>query len=624
MAWLRLSVVGFFISVFMLTASISRADTQFRVILDASGSMQTSDPDHLAGEAISLLAHLAPENKATLGVWQFGESTRVLLPETLVSPSSKPQITSALETYRTEDEKTDLETALALLLDTPDLVPLDSEDERHWILVTDGMVDISLDEEVNNFSRNRILNELTRRLENLGVKLHTISMSSYTDTELLKTLAVRTGASHMEIAAPESLLASFERIFNQAVPYQEVPFADQRTYVDANVDSIRFTLLHTKGQEPEIIAPSGYVFDQNATELASVVSFDHFSMITIDQPEVGSWQLAGMDQSFAQSRVITSLRSQPTVLDSIIFENERFYSAMQGVSLGVPIEDLQFVNSARAEQILFRVKGEARTLLRKDLMQTSGFRFVGADYQLEEPGTYELITLLEARNRQDQPFLRQTRQTFYVAPAIQLQGEETDQGSLLFNAVASNKKLDPLSSDVFIEIRRPGQSEVLLEPMELRNLSAWQFRLNRAISPEDQVRAQLLVDTDNGVYEYWTPIWREGPQALDTASIIDIDNPDDAVGVVEESSSSVGVNILPAFSEQAQQQVAQQQAAQQIDSEASQIVPAVEPDVVVEEEQEGLPSSADQYINWFIWIAIVGGGFVFLVLGAIVYRSTRS
>ena len=48
-------------------SSLSRADTQFRILVDASGSMQTSDPDRITPEAIQLLSQLAPEGKATIG-----------------------------------------------------------------------------------------------------------------------------------------------------------------------------------------------------------------------------------------------------------------------------------------------------------------------------------------------------------------------------------------------------------------------------------------------------------------------------------------------------------------------------------------------------------------------------
>jgi hypothetical protein len=128
----------------------SYANTQFRVIVDASGSMVISDPDRLTSESLRLIGDLAPEEESSLGVWLFGEQPRVLLPEAPISSGLKSSLKNNLGGYVTEDLQTDLESVLRLMLDTPSAtgIPLDSE--QHWILVTDGMVDISLDQKVND------------------------------------------------------------------------------------------------------------------------------------------------------------------------------------------------------------------------------------------------------------------------------------------------------------------------------------------------------------------------------------------------------------------------------------------------------------------------------------------
>lgn len=93
MKQLKISAVLCFVFL-SLWSSLGQADTQFRIIVDASGSMQSNDPDHITSEALRLLADLSPENKATLGVWLFGEQPRVLFPETLVNSASKAKLAS--------------------------------------------------------------------------------------------------------------------------------------------------------------------------------------------------------------------------------------------------------------------------------------------------------------------------------------------------------------------------------------------------------------------------------------------------------------------------------------------------------------------------------------------------
>ena len=84
MKWLKINTV-LLSAVLSFWVPLSQADTQFRVIVDASGSMLISDPDKLTSEALRLISNLAPEEEATLGIWLFGEEPRVLLPESIVN-----------------------------------------------------------------------------------------------------------------------------------------------------------------------------------------------------------------------------------------------------------------------------------------------------------------------------------------------------------------------------------------------------------------------------------------------------------------------------------------------------------------------------------------------------------
>ena len=77
---LRKHVKSCLVMILLTIAPWATADTQFRLIVDASGSMLISDPDKLTAESLKLISDLAPEEQATLGVWWLPDtcSYRVL------------------------------------------------------------------------------------------------------------------------------------------------------------------------------------------------------------------------------------------------------------------------------------------------------------------------------------------------------------------------------------------------------------------------------------------------------------------------------------------------------------------------------------------------------------------
>jgi hypothetical protein len=358
--WLKINTVLLLSAVLSFWVPLSQADTQFRVIVDASGSMLISDPDKLTSEALRLISNLAPEEKATLGIWLFGEEPRVLLPESIVNKASKSKLASYVNSYVTQDVKTDLEAIIKLLLDTPDSGNLAPEFNRHWILVTDGMVDISLDEAVNKASRDRILNELMSQLEERGIHLHTVSMTGYTDKELLESLSLRTDATHTEVAIPEDLLDTFDRIFTQASPSDELPFDGNQFVVDDAIDELTLVVFHENGIQPHVVKPDGSLLSLVNDRNVSVAASDHYTLITVRKPDAGVWQVDNVDLERSSIRVITNLSSQATQVAPIVFVNEPIYSTVGLFQKNVIIKDDNILNLVTVKQTLIRLSGEQK------------------------------------------------------------------------------------------------------------------------------------------------------------------------------------------------------------------------------------------------------------------------
>lgn len=514
MKWLKINTV-LLVAVLSFWMPLSKADTQFRVIVDASGSMLISDPDKLTSEALRLISSLAPEEKATLGIWLFGEEPRVLLPEAIVNKANKAKLASYVDSYVTQDVKTDLEAIVKLLLETPDSGNLKSGFNRHWILVTDGMVDISLDEAVNKASRDRILNELTAKLEERGIHLHTISMTGYTDKALLESLSLRTDATHTEVAIPEDLLDTFDRIFTQASPSDELPFDGNRFTVDDAIKELTLVVFHENGIQPHVVKPDGALLSLVSNKNVSVSTSDHYTLITVRAPATGEWQVNNIDLARSSIRVMTDLSAQATPVAPVIFQNEPVYSTVALFQKDKVIQDDKVLSLLNVKQTLVRLSGEQKETVFSHEMDRTNEQFKQRLEGITEPGNYELVSLVDGKT-----FSRQLSQFFTVHPAINFEGATPSGNLVAFSAKPVNLKLNMLRSNVKLEFTYNSTGTTEIEDMPLNGQGYWEKIIPVSANQNVQVRAKLIGFTQTGLrFEYWTPVWHFNRQGNDAPTI---------------------------------------------------------------------------------------------------------
>lgn len=610
MKWLKINTV-LLSAVLSFWVPLSQADTQFRVIVDASGSMLISDPDKLTSEALRLISNLAPEEEATLGIWLFGEEPRVLLPESIVNKATKSKLASYVNSYVTQDVKTDLEAIIKLLLDTPDSGNLAPEFNRHWILVTDGMVDISLDEVVNKASRDRILNELMARLEERDIHLHTVSMTGYTDKDLLESLSLRTDATHTEVAIPEDLLDTFDRIFTQASPSDELPFDGNQFVVDDAIDELTLVVFHEDGIQPRVVKPDGSLLSLVNDGNASVAASDHYTLITVRMPDAGVWQVNNVDLERSSIRVITNLSSQATKIAPIVFVNEPIYSTVGLFQKNVIIKDDNILNLVTVKQTLIRLSGEQKeTILSHEMTQTNG-QFKQRLEGIVEPGNYELVSLLDGKT-----FSRQLSQYFTVHPAIDFKGTNPGGNLIAFSAHPVNLKLNVSRSNIKLEFTyNNGTTET--EEMQLVGQGYWEKIIPVSADDNVKVRAKLIGMTQTGLrFDYWTPFWhfnRKGDEAP-TVGLDDVDPTSMLLMSIPSSNRDLmPVMVLPAVSvvnevEEDGELSSEPDAA---DIQTSDVVKAVE-------KTDSLSKT-----EWMMYIGLNLGGILIIAAGIFLYRRMQ-
>lgn len=505
MKWLKINTVLLLSVLVFILAPLAQANTQFRIIVDASGSMLISDPDKLTPEALRLISQLAPEDESTLGVWLFGEAPRVLFPEAKVSTQTKAKLANFLRNYTTEDVQTDLEAIIRMLLDTPDLGDLPKDFNRHWILVTDGMVDISLDEAVNDASRERILNELTTQLVERGVHLHTISIAGHTDKELLQSMSLQTNATHTEVVFPDDLLDTFDRIFNQASPSEELPISGNQFFVDTAIKELTLVMFHDETLQPSVVMPNGRFLTLEGNEKVAVSKSDHYTLITIRNPDVGRWGLIDVDLSRSSVKVITDLSVQPSSISPVMFTGEAFRSSLGLYEQGAKITQNDLLDLVTVSQTLFHQDGDSKQPVSERNVELTNDQFV-QDYDgIQKSGLYELVTLVDGKT-----FSRQLVQQFTVHPAIDLQAVPAGNETVRFSAKPVNLRLNLFASDIRLSILHPnGSTESLIMPLVGKGY--WEINLPIEEGSYTKVNAALKGVTQTGQpFEYDTSHWSVG------------------------------------------------------------------------------------------------------------------
>lgn len=505
MKWLKINTVLLLSVLVFILAPLAQANTQFRIIVDASGSMLISDPDKLTPEALRLISQLAPEDESTLGVWLFGEAPRVLFPEAKVSTQTKAKLANFLRNYTTEDVQTDLEAIIRMLLDTPDSGDLPTGFNRHWILVTDGMVDISLDETVNQASRERILNILTAQLVERGVHLHTISIAGHTDKELLQSMSLQTNATHTEVVFPDDLLDTFDRIFNQASPSEELPISGNQFFVDTAIKELTLVMFHDDTLQPSVVMPNGRFLTLEGNEKVAVSKSDHYTLITIRNPDVGRWGLIDVDLSRSSVKVITDLSVQPSSISPVMFTGEAFRSSLGLYEQGAKITQNDLLDLVTVSQTLFHQDGDSKQTTFEGGAELSNGQFVQNYDGIQKSGLYELVSVVDGKT-----FSRQLVQQFTVHPAIDLQAVPVGNETVRFSAKPSSLRLNLFASDIRLSILHPnGSTESLIMPLVGKGY--WEINLPIEEGSYTKVNAALKGVTQSGqAFEYHTPQWSIG------------------------------------------------------------------------------------------------------------------
>ena len=189
-----------------------------------------------------------------------------------------------------------------------------SLEDTHFILLTDGKVDISDDPETNTREERRILQTVLPELVRKGAVFHPVALSEYADAEFLRLLADESGGSFRVADSAEALNLAFVEALNTAVPQEQVPIEGNRFSVDAGVSEFTALIFWGEGETKatrtlELTAPGGETFTvDNQAGSVRWARESGYDLITVSDPQPGDWTLNGELGDGSRVTVVSDLR----------------------------------------------------------------------------------------------------------------------------------------------------------------------------------------------------------------------------------------------------------------------------------------------------------------------------
>lgn len=464
-----------------------------RIIIDISGSMKQTDPNNLRIPALNLLLELMPEG-AQAGIWTFGRFVNNLVPVAQVDDAWREKAKSSAVNISSLGLRTNLAGALndaAWGLDSA------SGFQQSIILLTDGKVDMADDksadgELVNAQERQKLMSQVLAKYRSAGANIHTLALSDLADKNLLQEIALETDGLYSEAQDAEALMKAFLRAFDRAVPAEQVPMEDNTFVIDGGVKE--FTALIFKrsngSQETALLTPEGSRF----TELehpANVrwhkdVSFD---LITIKQPEVGTWIAeADLDPS-NRVTILSDLALSVEGIPATIFPGDKLDVEIKLTNAGEVVETLEILRLTDMTMTVITASGRegSKILSDPESPPKDGVYREGL-YRLKELGQYQVDVIAEGRT-----FQRKRSFSMTMMQPVEIHHEvDADKGVYRIEVRALSDNLDVERSRVIAKIKSPDENTIIQSVLFNDEAQAWVSEIEPTKGP-GQYRVDLNV-----------------------------------------------------------------------------------------------------------------------------------
>ncbi|MFT7186112.1 MAG: hypothetical protein ACI84K_001505, partial [Pseudohongiellaceae bacterium] len=435
-----------------------------RLLIDISGSMKKNDPSNLRIPAVNLLTELIPDGDKA-GVWTFGQWVNHLIQHKVVDDAWRLNAKEQAKKINSVALYTNIG---AVLEKASDDFKTDKKFENtHFILLTDGMVDINKDPEKNAQERDRVLTSLLKTFKDKGAKIHAVSLSKNADSALMDKLAIQTGGQSAVAETSEELTKVFLQALDQAVPNEQVPIEGNEFVIDSSIEEFTALIFRGDGGIPtEIIGPDEAHYTKNAhTEDVKWYQDKGYDLITIKRPLEGTWKIQADVQPDSRVTVVSNLKLDVTRLPVNFFAGDKLNVDVRFVEDGKTVTNKDFLSLLDVQLKLKTEENKegSKTISDPQNPPVDGV-FSDAIRKLTKVGQYELTVLVDGKT-----FKRKNRQIINLRTPFDFEfaakGEnESAYYRLVVSALSENISIDETS--VFAKIKSPDDSS-LIQAVEL-------------------------------------------------------------------------------------------------------------------------------------------------------------
>ncbi|MFL0810683.1 MAG: VWA domain-containing protein [Agarilytica sp.] len=479
-----------------------------RLVIDVSGSMKQNDPENLRQPAVDLLVQLLPKDSKA-GVWTFGRWINMLVKHKDVDQVWRLDAQQKSSQINSVGLYTNIGEALEKA--AYDLRPGKEKTHRSSIiLLTDGMVDIDKDPELNKKEWRRIVDEVLPRLEEAGVKVHTIALSDNADRDLLNKLSLNTDGVAAVAKTADELMDIFLKTFDAAAPMEQVPLTDEGFAIDSSVEEFTALIFRKDpSANTQIIGPDQEVLSASAkSKYVNWYRADKYDLITVKQPLEGQWQVLADMAPKSRVTVVSNLNLRVAPLPNNILKGQQENLTFLLQEDGKTVTSADFLSLMDITATLVGGKDEfdLREIWSHEFdtkMPPSNGKFKVQLPEFEKQGIYELTIVMDGKSF-EREFSHQftTRKPFGATIS-----EKFEDGKVAYvlTARAYNTDVEVSNTKIVATIYSPDGRKKLY-PLTTSALDTWQT----TVKPQQSGEYMAVIKV-RGLMEGGEPFEQEIP-----------------------------------------------------------------------------------------------------------------
>ena len=455
-----------------------------RIIIDISGSMKKTDPNNLRIPALNLLLELMPEG-AQAGIWTFGQYVNNLVPVAVVDESWRKQAKKSALKITSLGLKTNLTGALN---DAAWGLKADSGFRQSIILLTDGKVDMADKndpdgDKINTLERQKLMSQVLGKYRKAGANIHTLALSDLADKNLLQQIAIETDGLYSQAENAEELMKAFLRAFDRAVPAEQVPMEDNTFVIDVSINE--FTALIFKSasshQKTALLTPEGGHYTEldhpENVRWHTDISFD---LITIKQPEAGTWVAEADLDSSNRVTILSDLGLSVEGIPTTIFPGDKLDVEIKLTNEGAVVKKVEILRLTDLTMKVITASGRegSKILSDPESPPTDGIYREGL-YRLKELGNYQIDVIAEGRTFQRKRSFSMTM----IQPIDISHKPDEEKGVYRIEVKALSDNLDVERSRVIAKIKSPDDNTIIQSVVFDADMQAWVIEVDASKGP---------------------------------------------------------------------------------------------------------------------------------------------